>query len=77
MKTKIKAINAIRKDEVIVSLYGMRADLTDCMIIVPSEITEWFGVDNNGYSVEYEIKPGVEIEFDSISFRKLINPRFV
>jgi hypothetical protein len=75
----ITGINEVRNNEVLVSLSNMRADLTDCLAIKLSEIKEWFGVDDKGYSIEYSIKVGQKIEFElpCDATRKLTNVRFL
>lgn len=78
-KTVIDKILAVRYGgECIVNLRGMRADLSQAMRIKPSDIPSWFGVDERGYSVQYELAGGVTIYYDEIhtAARRLINPRF-
>lgn len=78
MKTIIEKITSVRKGECLVTLRGMRADLTDCIRVRLDDIHTWFGVDSAGHSVEYELKAGVTIFFDTIDSRtrSMINPRF-
>lgn len=76
MELKIVKIHDFRHDGLTVELQNMRADLT-FLTINPRDITKWFGVTKNGYSVEYRLAPGVIIygEIDEIR-RKIINPKF-
>lgn len=75
----IEKVNCVLHDgSVSVNLSGVRADLSQNVIIKPSDIKRWFGVDENGYSVEYRIQSGTRIYFDCIhpSTREIENPRF-
>lgn len=91
METKTKKHSAVITDinyirynstmnatDVYVSLSGMRADLTDCLKIRTSDIKQWCGVDKNGYSIQYELRVGTTIYFDSIfeKTRDIENPSF-
>lgn len=81
MKAIIKSLEkvCINSDSYVsVSLDGMRADLSEGIIIYLRDIKNWFGVDEQGYSKRYSIRPGTTIYFDNISAktRTMINPRF-
>ena len=79
-KAIIESIESVkvRGNETIVyvSLSGMRADLSQCIEIHPSEIKSWHGVDGNGWSTDFELKPGIEIFYEEISFRVLKGASF-
>lgn len=77
-KALIKSIDSVGNGECRVSLCGMRADLSQCIVIRISDIKSWYGIDKEGYSVSYSIKAGVVIYFDTIctATRRMVNPRF-
>lgn len=77
-KALIKSIDSVENGECRVSLCGMRADLSQGIVIRICDIKSWYGIDNNGYSVSYSIKAGVLIYFDTIctATRRMVNPRF-
>lgn len=79
MKAKIKSINEVQYNgDVLVSLCGMRADLTDCIRIKPQRVANCLIPNNDGSFTTKPIRAGVELEFDSINVnRELVNPRFV
>jgi hypothetical protein len=74
----IRYNSTMNETDVYVSLSGMRADLTDCLKIRTSDIKQWYGVDKNGYSIQYELRVGTTIYFDSIfvKTREIENPSF-
>lgn len=78
MKAVIEKIASVRKGECLVSLRGMRADLSQNIIIKIDEIQKWFSIDADGYSLKHELKEGKTIYFDSIfaATRRMCNPRF-
>ena len=79
MKSEIINVESVKfNGKVIVSLSGMRNDL-NCLEIDPNDIKSWFGIDKDGYSVEYRIQVGQWIDFDDVTecTHEVINPRFI